>query len=60
MDFENQNKIVALIEKHGGFTKFGKKLGVSRAVVHSWQARGVVPAQRILKHPTIFKGIKCK
>jgi hypothetical protein len=54
----NRKKIARIIERHKGCTKLGKELGVSRAVVDSWRARGVVPSWVLLAHPVLFKGIK--
>lgn len=58
IDIENQAKIQAVINAHGGTSALARKLDKSRSVIDSWRARGVVPSWALLKHPYMFKGIK--
>lgn len=55
---KNRLLIGAIIKKHGGGTQLANKLGVSRAVISSWKARGVIPAWVSLAHKKMFHGVK--
>jgi len=59
---ENRQKIHEVIKARDGCTALAKQLKLpektGRAVVHSWYKRGMVPSWVLVKHPSIFKGIK--
>jgi len=57
---ENRALISEIVKAKGGPTKLGAKLNPpqTRATVHSWIKRGVVPSWILAAHPSIFKGCK--